>query len=213
MKKLFAFLTVFALILALGCVIVCAEETAAEPNTVVVLKEAAEEKTSEPFISGAALTVLAIALASILPGIGSAYGVKMLGQAANGLLSENPTMFGKALVLEVLPMTQGIYGLVTSFMVMTQVGILGGSLKFSELTVKQGLYFLVAVLPIAVVGLISAIYQAKSAASGISLIGKRPDKVGPAITSAALVETYAIFALLISILAVVNNGAAFAAMA
>ena len=42
-----------------------------------------------------------------------------------------------------------------------------------------------------------------AAASGISLIAKRPDEVGKAITSAALVETYAIFAVLVSLLMVV----------
>ena len=69
-----------------------------------------------------------------------------------------------------------------------------------ELTVPQGMYFLMAALPIAVVGYFSAIKQAKVAASGIHLIAKRPDEVGKAITGAALVETYAIFAVLISML-------------
>lgn len=216
MKKFIAALILLTMILTCTCVSVFAEEgdiapAPGESEVVPVPVEDPAVKENRSFFTGAGLTVLAIAFATILPGIGSAYGVRLLGQATNGLLAENPTMFGKALVLEVLPMTQGIYGLVTSFMIMTQTGILGGDLVFNELTVKQGACFLLAALPIAIVGLISAIYQAKSAASGIQLIGKRSDKVGPAITSAALVETYAIFALLISILAVVNFGAAFGA--
>ena len=69
-----------------------------------------------------------------------------------------------------------------------------------DLTVAQGGYFLMASLPIAVVGYFSAIHQAKVAAAGINLIAKRPDEVGKAITASALVETYAIFALLVSLL-------------
>ena len=59
-----------------------------------------------------------------------------------------------------------------------------------------------ASLPIAIVGYYSAIKQARVAAAGINLIAKRPDEVGKAITSAALVETYAIFAVLVSMLLV-----------
>ena len=71
-----------------------------------------------------------------------------------------------------------------------------------ELTVGQGIYFFAASLPIMIVGYFSAILQARVAASGINLLAKRPDEVGKAITSAAMVETYAIFAVLVSLLLV-----------
>jgi V/A-type H+-transporting ATPase subunit K len=73
---------------------------------------------------------------------------------------------------------------------------------FVNLPVADGAYYLMSALPIAVVGLISAIKQSRVAVAGINLLSKRPDQVGKAITSAALVETYAIFALLISVLLV-----------
>lgn len=153
----------------------------------------------EQIFSGQNLALLGAALAAGLSGMGSAKGVGLVGEAASGLLTEDPSKFGKALILQALPGTQGIYGLITAFLIIFKIGILGSPV---ELTVAQGAYFLMASLPIAIVGLYSGIKQGKVAASGISLIAKRPDEVGKAITSAALVETYAIFAVLVSLLLV-----------
>ena len=148
--------------------------------------------------TGNNLALLGAALAAILAGMGSAKGVGMVGEAASGLLSEDPSKFGSALILQALPGTQGIYGLITAFLIIFNMGLLGG--EAATLTVDQGMFYLVASLPIAIVGYFSAIKQARVAAAGINLLSKRPDEVGKAITSSALVETYAIFALLISLL-------------
>lgn len=150
--------------------------------------------------TGNNIALLGAALAAALPGIGSAKGVGLVGEASSGLLSEDPSKFGKALLLQALPGTQGIYGLITAFLIIFKMGILSGNAV--DLTVGQGAYYLMAALPIAIVGLYSAIKQGKVAVSGVSLIAKRPDEVGKAITSAALVETYAIFAVLVSLLLV-----------
>ena len=150
--------------------------------------------------TGNNLALLGAALATALAGMGSAKGVGLVGEAASGLLSEDPSKFGKALILQALPGTQGIYGLITAFLILFKLNVLSGTPL--QLTVAQGMYFVMAALPIAVVGYFSAIKQARVAASGISLIAKKPDEVGKAITSAALVETYAIFAVLISLLMV-----------
>ena len=150
--------------------------------------------------TGNNLALIGAALAATLAGMGSAKGVGLVGEAASGLLSEDPSKFGKALILQALPGTQGIYGLITAFLIIFKMGILGGAP--AELTVAQGAYFLVASLPIAIVGYYSGIKQGKVAASGIALLAKRPKEVGKAITSAALVETYAIFAVLVSLLLV-----------
>ena len=146
------------------------------------------------------LALLGAAAAVIFAGMGSAKGVGIVGEAASGLLSEDPSKFGKALILQALPGTQGIYGLITAFLIIFNMGILGGNPV--DLTIGQGMYYLAAGLPIAVVGYFSAIAQGRVAASGINLLAKRPDEVGKAITSAALVETYAIFAVLVSLLLV-----------
>ena len=44
--------------------------------------------------------------------------------------------------------------------------------------------------------------QAKTAVAGIGLLAKRPEEAGKAITMAIMVETYAVFALLISMLVI-----------
>ena len=151
----------------------------------------------QQIFTGTNLAVLGAALAAALAGIGSAKGVGIVGQAANGLLSEDPSRFGQVLILQALPGTQGIYGLVTAFLILLQSGVLGGT---TTLSLKGGAFCLMASLPIAIVGLGSGIIQGKVAASGVNLIAKRPGELIKAIISAALVETYAIFALLISLL-------------
>lgn len=150
--------------------------------------------------TGNNLALLGAALAAILSGMGSAKGVGLVGEASSGLLAEDPSKFGKALILQALPGTQGIYGLITAFLIIFKLGLLSGSPV--TLTVAQGMYYLVAGLPIAIVGYYSGIKQGRVAASGISLLAKRPKEIGKAITSAALVETYAIFAVLVSLLMV-----------
>ena len=150
--------------------------------------------------SGNTLAIIGAALAVVLPGIGSARGVNLVARATAGLISEEPDKYGKSMLLQALPMTQGIYGLVTSFMIIFKMGILGGEVV--TLTAAQGGYYLFAALPIAFGGLYSAIKQGEVAAAGISVLAKRPDATGKAIISASLVETYAIFAVLVSLLLV-----------
>lgn len=152
--------------------------------------------------TGTNLAILGAAFAAIFGGMGSAKGVGMVGIASSGLLSEDPSRFGGALVLQALPGTQGIYGLITAFiLVFIKLGMLGSNP--AVLTTYDGLYFFFACLPVGIVGYFSAINQAKVACSGIALISKRPKELGKAITAAALVETYAIFALLISVLLII----------
>ena len=151
------------------------------------------------FLLGQNLALLGAGLAAAFAGMGSARGVGMVGEAASGLLTEDPSKFGKILILQALPGTQGIYGLITAFLIVFKIGILSTPVA---LTIGQGAYFLMAALPSGVVGYYSALKQARVAITGVNLIAKRPDEVGKAITSSALVETYAIFALLISLLMV-----------
>lgn len=143
--------------------------------------------------------ILGAALAAVFAGIGSAVGVGLAGQAAAGLTAEDPDKFSKALILELLPGTQGIYGLIIAFIVFIKINLFG---EMATLTDAQGLAIMAGCLPMAIVGLISGIYQGKVAASNIAMIAKRPEAFGKGITITAMVETYALLALLISFLAV-----------
>ena len=149
---------------------------------------------------GIVYALLGAAVAVFLAGTGSAIGVGIAGQAASGVVTENPSKFAKVLIVQLLPGTQGIYGLLVGFITLSKVGLLGGSV--ADLDVKTGLLILAACLPIGIVGLLSAISQGKTAAAAIGIVAKKPDQFGKAMLFPAMVETYAILALLISILAV-----------
>ena len=113
-------------------------------------------------------------------------------------MSGDKASFGSTLVLQALPGTQGIYGLVIAIMIMTKVGVLGGNL--ASVSTEQGLALLVAGLPIGIIGILSAISQGKAAAAGIMLVSKKEGKLGQAIIYAVMVETYAILAFIVSFL-------------
>lgn len=156
---------------------------------------------SEIFFNGNFLAVLGAAIAVGLGGIGSAKGVGCAGEAAAGLMAEDPSKFGQVLILQALPGTQGIYGFLVGIMVMLNAGFMGGS---ANLTPGQGLYVLAACLPCALTGLLSGIHQGRVSAAGINIVAKRPNEVSKAMIFAAMVETYAILGLLISVLLVIN---------
>lgn len=148
---------------------------------------------------GLVFALLGGVFAALFAGWGSAVGVGMCGVAAAGACTDEPSLFGKVLILQLLPGTQGIYGLLIAFITLSQIGILGGS---ADISVAKGLLYFAACMPMAFVGYWSAVRQAKASVASISLVIKRPDQSGKAIIFPAMVETYAILALLISILAI-----------
>lgn len=148
---------------------------------------------------GMVFALLGAVLAALMAGIGSAIGVGMGGQAAAGVITEDPGKFGKVLILQLLPGTQGIYGLLIAFVTLSQIGVLGGEPVAS---LGEGLLYCAACLPMAIVGYYSAIAQAKASVSSIGVVAKKPEQFGKAMIFPAMVETYAILALLISILAI-----------
>ena len=149
--------------------------------------------------TGNNLAILGAAIAVLLPGFGSAKAVNMVARATAGLICEEPQKYGKSMLLQALPMTQGIYGMVVAFLIIVFSGLMGGG---EPLTVEQGFYYIFASLPIAFGGWYSALRQGEVAVAGISVLAKQPDAVGKAVISASFVELYAILALLISILLV-----------
>jgi V/A-type H+/Na+-transporting ATPase subunit K len=150
-------------------------------------------------MSGLSLAIVGAAVSVLLAGIGSAIGIGIVGQTAAGVVTEDPDKFGPTLLLQALPGTQGIYGLLIGFLILQRTGMIGGG-GAAELTMAQGWSYFFAALPIAFVGLLSAIAQGKAAAAGVLLISKRPEELGKAIIYAVMVETYAVLALLMSIM-------------
>ncbi|MBU3839640.1 MAG: V-type ATP synthase subunit K [Candidatus Ruminococcus intestinipullorum] len=149
---------------------------------------------------GIVYALLGASIAVLLAGAGSAIGVGIAGQAASGVVTEDPNKFAQVLIMQLLPGTQGLYGLLVGFITLSKIGILGGNL--AAVDVSTGLMILAACLPIGIVGLISGKSQGKTAAAAIGIVAKKPDQFGKAMLFPAMVETYAILALLISFLAV-----------
>lgn len=149
---------------------------------------------------GTALAFAGAAVAAGFAGSGSALGVGITGQAGSGVVSEDPDKFGNVLVLQALPGTQGIYGLLIAFIIVLNIGVIDGNIK--DLTTAQGWALFFAGLPIGIAGFFSGIYQGKVCAAGIYLCAKRPEETGKGIIMAAMVETYAVLALLISFIMV-----------
>jgi V/A-type H+-transporting ATPase subunit K len=149
-------------------------------------------------ISGFTLAILGGALAVVLAGIGSAIGVGLAGQAASGIMSEDPGKFGGLLLLVALPGTQGIYGFLSGFLVILKLGLISGDVIRPDF--HQGLQILIACLPVAFAGLVSAIHQGKVCTAGCYMVAKQPKESAKPIVLGALVETYAVLGLLATVL-------------
>jgi hypothetical protein len=141
---------------------------------------------------GVVFGILGAALAVLLAGIGSARGVQMAGEAAAGLVIDEPEKFGKAMVLQLLPGTQGLYGFVIGLFIMFKLRV--------DMSLVEGLYYVMVSLPVGIVGLKSAYYQARVAVAGINILAKNEEHQTKGIILAVMVETYAILAFAMSFL-------------
>jgi V/A-type H+-transporting ATPase subunit K len=140
---------------------------------------------------GTALAIIGVGLAVALACIGSAKGTGIAGEAGAGVTSEDPSKGLRAMMLQVLPGTQGIYGFVIA---MISIGKIT-----SGMSVQQGLALLAACLPVGLGGLISAIAQGRVAAASMNILAKQPKDFSKGMLLCAVVEFYAILSLLVSI--------------
>lgn len=153
---------------------------------------------------GLGLALLGAGLAAVLSGIGSAKGTGIAGEAGTGLLCEDPSKFGKIMILQVIPGTQGLYGLVVWFFAVFRMGLLSG---MPDLTVMQGVQYFAACLPMALGGLFSAIAQGRVAAGSINILAKKPDDWAKGMVLCITVEFYAILSLLASMMMIIRISA------
>ncbi|NLI65469.1 MAG: V-type ATP synthase subunit K [Tissierellia bacterium] len=143
---------------------------------------------------GVVFAALGMAVAVIFSGFGSAKGVGIVGEAAAGVIIEEPEKFGKSLVLQLLPGTQGLYGFVIALMVLGQLDV--------NMSLGHGLYLFMACLPVGFVGWISAIAQGKTAVAGIAILAKNEEHSTKGIIYSVMVETYALLAFVVSLILV-----------
>ena len=152
------------------------------------------------FTMGHVLAIIGAALAVIGGGVGSALALNKTTNAVSGVCSENPKLMSKVRIIQLLPASQGIYGFVVAFLLLSNCGLLGGTV--AEMSVDSGFAMLIAALPCAVTAFVSAIYQAKAGCAAINMVAKEPSMSGSGILMAAMIEFYAILGLIISIMLV-----------
>jgi len=145
---------------------------------------------------GLTLALTGLGLAVFLPGIGSSIGINAASKNATGVLSEKPERYAQLFIMVVLPGPQGFYGFLSALIVMLKINLFGagGVVPISTILGSQ---ILAACLPVALAGLVTAIYQGRVSASGILMAGKRPEMAFKAgVIYAVMVEMYAILGLL-----------------
>ena len=194
MKKLAGFLLIGLMLFLFTSTFVKAQEAAETTQTESVKHESNR-------INGVTLAVMGAIITIVFSGFGSACGINIAAAPAAGIMSENPDMFGKLLLMVVLPGTQGFYGFITGFLVLLKIGYILGD-KIQPVTMNQGMQILIICTFQAFIELTSAIYQGKVAAHGVVMTGKKPEAAMKGVIMAVLVETYAVLGLLAGVLGV-----------
>lgn len=141
---------------------------------------------------GLVFALLGMALVVIIPGYNSGVGVGMVGEATTGLLMDEPEKFGKSLILQMMPASQGLYGFVIAIMTLSRLRV--------DMGLQEGLYILVACLPMTIVGAPTALAQARVAVAGVQLLARNEDEMTKNVIYAVMVETYALLAFVSSII-------------
>ena len=96
------------------------------------------------------LAYVGMAVMLTLSCIGSAIGVTMGGNTTVAGLKKKPEIFGKSMLLCVLPSTQGLYGFAGFFLMLSRLGAMEDASQV--LTMNQGLAMAAAGLALGFVG-------------------------------------------------------------
>lgn len=148
-------------------------------------------------MNGIFFALLGAAIGAGLAGSGSGMGVGIAGAAAAGVLAEDPNKFGQTILLQALPGTQGIYGLLFAFLVLIRINMFGEPVAMD---IATGLQVFACGFPVGLAGYFSGVGQGRASAGAMGIIAKRPEDLAKAMIYPAMVETYAVLGLLLSIL-------------
>jgi V/A-type H+-transporting ATPase subunit K len=142
---------------------------------------------------GLVLTIAGAVIVMTLSGIGASIGVALAGQAAAGVMTEDPEKFGRMLPLVGIPGTQGFYGFLVGFLVLNKLNLLTPDIKIP--TLAQGIQIFSICLFVSLVESISSVWQGKVSVSSIYIVAKKPEEAGKALVLPIFVEIYAILGL------------------
>lgn len=142
---------------------------------------------------GLIFSIAGAAVVMVVSGIGSAIGVALAGQAAAGVMTEDPEKFGRMIPLVGIPGTQGFYGFLIGFLVLNKLNLLAANIKIP--TFSQGIQIFSICAVVSLVESISAVWQGKVSVSSIYIIARKPEEAGKALVLPIFVEIYAILGL------------------
>jgi V/A-type H+-transporting ATPase subunit K len=151
---------------------------------------------------GLSLAVLAASISIVFGGLGTIFGTLYAAKGGAGLVAEKPQTFGSVLLTSALPSSQGIYGFLGAVLILQRTELLSGTML--DISTATGFGFLAAAFPIAVLCLFSGWGQGKVLQSGLAIVSKNPAEVGKSVILGVLMESMAVFGLLLSIL-IINN--------
>lgn len=143
--------------------------------------------------TGLVFATAGAAMVMAISGVGSAIGVALAGQAAGGVLTEDPEKFGRMIPLIGIPGTQGFYGFLIGFLVLNKLNLLGADIKIP--TLHQGIQIFSICALVSLVESISAVWQGKVSVASIHMVAKKPEEAGKALVLPIFVEIYAILGL------------------
>ncbi|MFO8051361.1 MAG: hypothetical protein R6V01_06645 [Thermoplasmatota archaeon] len=151
------------------------------------------------------LVFIGVSIAMGVAAIMSSIGIGLAGAGATGVAAERPDKFGRLIVYQALPMTQGIYGLLVSILVLFFTGLTGGP----EIAILNSPYVGWGALAIGIVialSSVSAIPQGMTAAAAAAAFGRNNKVFGQGVIFSVMSETMAIFGFLVAIFLLLASG-------
>lgn len=150
-------------------------------------------------IDPASIAIGGISISIGLSAIGSSIGSGIVARVGASLVAKEPEKFSQVLILSALPSSQSLYGFLYGIIIMLRTGLLQGQL-LPTITEQVAWQFFFSAFPVGIACLVSAIVQGQVAASGVKIVAEDPANANQGIVLAALIESFSIFGLIMSIL-------------
>jgi V/A-type H+-transporting ATPase subunit K len=151
------------------------------------------------------LVFIGVALAMGVAAIMSSIGIGIAGAGATGVAAERPDKFGRLIVYQALPMTQGIYGLLIAILVLNFTGLTGG-INFEVLRSPYVGWGALSIGIVIAFSSVSAIPQGMTASAAAAAFGRNNKVYGQGVIFAVMSETMAIFGFLVAIFLLLASG-------
>ena len=151
------------------------------------------------------LVFIGVALAMGVAAVMSSIGIGIAGAGATGVAAERPDKFGRLIVYQALPMTQGIYGLLVAILVLNFTGLTGGP-EFAILMSPYVGWGALAIGIVIALSSVSAIPQGMTASAAAAAFGRNNKVFGQGVIFAVMSETMAIFGFLVAIFLLIASG-------